>query len=69
MDILLVVVLVVVVGVATALAAVEVTRRRYEAAVPTPEEPPVPEVPVDQVVHDAVASALAEMRLADGGRP
>jgi len=59
---LLVVVLVVVVGVATALAAVEVTRRRYEAASSLDVEPAEPVVPVDQVVHDAVAAALAEMR-------
>jgi DNA recombination protein RmuC len=59
MDILLVVVLVVVVGAAAALAAVEVTRRRFEAALP----PKPNEAPVEQVVHDAVGAALAEMRL------
>lgn len=63
MDMLTVVVLVVVVGVATALAAVELTRRRYESASPSPAEPSEPEVPVDQVVHDAVSAALSEMRL------
>ena len=66
MDILLVVVLVVVVGVATALAAVEVTRRRYDASTPPTDdraEPTEPEVPVDQVVHEAITAALAEMRL------
>lgn len=63
MDILLVVVLVVVVGAAAALAAIELTRRRYDAAMPPPAEADEPEVPVDQVVHDAVAAALAEMRL------
>jgi DNA recombination protein RmuC len=59
MDILLVVVLVVVVGAAAALAAVEVTRRRFEAALP----PQPIDAPVEQVVHDAVGAALAEMRL------
>jgi DNA recombination protein RmuC len=60
MDIVLVVVLVTVVGAAAALAAVEVTRRRYEAAVP--DGGFEPEVPVDEVVHEAVAAALDEMR-------
>ena len=61
---LLVAVLVVVVGAAAALAAVEVTRRRYEAVVPPAQEPePVePEVPFDQVVHEAITAALAELR-------
>ena len=62
MDIVLVVVLVLVVGVAAALAAVEITRRRYEAAPPSVGDPAEPEIPVDQVVHDAVAAALTEMR-------
>ena len=66
MDIVLVVVLVVVVGAAAALAAVEVTRRRYEAASLSADRPErdaaEPEVPVDQVVHDAVSAALTEMR-------
>ncbi len=64
MEVFVVVVLVVVVGVAAALIAVEVTRRRYQALVSVePAEPVEPEMPVDQVVHDAVAGALAEMRL------
>ncbi len=62
MDIVLVVVLVTVVGAAAALAAVEVTRRRYEAAGPLDADVVEPVVPVDEVVHAAVASALAEMR-------
>ncbi len=60
MDIVLVVVLVTVVGAAAALAAVEVTRRRYETA--APGDAFESEVPVDEVVHEAVAAALAEMR-------
>jgi DNA recombination protein RmuC len=63
MDILLVVVLVAVVGVAAALVAVEYTRRRYEAAAPAVVAPVEPEVPVDEVIRSAVASALTEMRL------
>lgn len=62
---LLVAVLVVVVGAAAALAAVEVTRRRYDSMVPPVDdqaEPAEPEVPVDQVVHEAITAALAEMR-------
>ena len=62
---MLVAVLVVVVGAAAALAAVEVTRRRYETDVPPvarQSEPVEPEVPVDQVVHEAITAALAEMR-------
>ena len=62
MDMLLVVVLVAVVGVAAALVAIEVTRRRYEA-VPVAD----PAVPVDEVVQQAVSSALAEMRVATEG--
>lgn len=68
MDIVLVVVLVVVVGAATALAAVEVTRRRFESMVPAVDEQPrstegeAPEVPFDQIVHEAITAALAEMR-------
>ena len=63
MDIVLVVVLVTVVGAAAALAAVEVTRRRYDAASRAQSLPSgVPEVPVDEVVHEAIATALAEMR-------
>jgi DNA recombination protein RmuC len=57
MDIVLVVVLVTVVGAATALVAVELTRRRFEAA-----SARSPELPVDEVVQHAVSSALAEMR-------
>jgi len=65
MDIVLVAVLVVVVGAATALAAVEFTRRRYEPGVPS--SPPAefegaPEVPVDELVRAAVGEALVEMR-------
>jgi len=64
MDIVLVVVIVLVVGAATALAAVELTRRRYEGApvIDIPESVE-PEVPITDVVHDAVADALAEMRV------
>jgi DNA recombination protein RmuC len=58
MDIVLVVVLVAVVGVAAALVAVEVTRRRLERVAPVAP----PEMPVDELVHTAVAGALAEMR-------
>lgn len=72
MDIGLVLVLVTVVavvGVLAALAAVEVTRRRYES--PVHESPvrepaspsPEPQVPVDEVVQEAIAMALAEMRM------
>ena len=57
MEILLVVLLVAVVGAAAALVAVEATRRRYQAA------PVEPTVPVDEVVHEAMTAALAEMRL------
>ncbi len=63
MDMLLVAVLVVVVGAATALAAVEFTRRRYEPGVPV--SMPVDaesEVPVDALVRAAVGEALVEMR-------
>ncbi len=66
MDIVLIVVLVVVVGVAAALAAVEVTRRRYDTSAPPVHVQPEstePEVPVDQVVHEAITAALAEMRV------
>ena len=68
MDVMLVVVLVgalvVAVGAAAAWAAAAVTRRRYDALEAERQELPVePEVPVDQVVHDAVSAALAEMRL------
>lgn len=64
---LLVAVLVVVVGAAAALAAVEVTRRRYDSMLPVIDaeaeaESTEPEVPVDQVVHEAISAALAEMR-------
>jgi DNA recombination protein RmuC len=60
METLLVVLLVAVVGVAAALVAVEVTRRRYETATDISADPPVP---VDEVVHEAMAAALAEMRV------
>lgn len=56
MEILLVVLLLAVVGAAAALVAVEVTRRRYQTA------PLEPTAPVDEVVHEAMAAALAEMR-------
>ncbi len=62
MDIVLLVVLVTVVGAAAALAAVEVTRRRYESAAFEDGEASEPVAPVDEVVHEAVAAALAEMR-------
>ncbi len=58
MNMLLVVLLVAAVGVAAALVAVEATRRRYEASDPYAESP----VPVDEVVHEAMAAALAAMR-------
>lgn len=72
MDIGLVLVLVTVVavvGVLAALAAVEVTRRRYESPVRDslmhePATLPLePQVPVDEVVQEAIAKALAEMRM------
>jgi DNA recombination protein RmuC len=65
MDIVLVVTLVVAVAAAAALAAVEVTRRRLEATSAAAEAEGAaaePDVPVDEVVQAAVASALAEMR-------
>ena len=52
-------------GPPTALAAVELTRRRYEPGVPSspPIEPDAePEVPVDELVRAAVGEALVEMR-------
>jgi DNA recombination protein RmuC len=58
MNMLLVVLLVTAVGVAAALVAVEVTRRRYEGSDPLGESP----VPVDEVVHEAMTAALAAMR-------
>ncbi len=71
MDIVVVIVLVVVVGAAAALAAVELTRRRYEvepALDPAldeaePLEPQERDVPVAEIVHDALVAALAEMRV------
>ena len=60
MEMLLVVVLVLVVGVAAALVAVEVTRRR-DAAIAS-QSGDEPEVSVDEVVHEAMVAALAEMR-------
>jgi DNA recombination protein RmuC len=69
MDIVVIVVLVVAVGVAAALVGVEVTRRRYDASIEarTPfddlDGPAVDEPRVDEVVRDAVATAMAEMRL------
>lgn len=61
MDMLLVVLLVVLVGAAAALVAVGLTRRRYQMAALA--APPQPVVPVDEVVHAAMLTALAEMRL------
>lgn len=66
MELIVFVLLVVAVGVAAALAGVEVTRRRLAAAQPVPAVPAEPEVPMDLVVRDAVAGALAEMRLQSG---
>ena len=61
MDMLLVVLLVVLVGAAAALVAVGLTRRRYQmVALAAPTQPVVP---VDEVVHAAMLTALAEMRL------
>ncbi len=60
MDMLLVVVLLAVVGLVVALVAVAVTRRRYEAAAFAAAAETA--VPVDEVVHQAMAAALAEMR-------
>lgn len=62
MDIVLVVVLVMVVGAATALAAVEITRRRYEAVVPEPPVDVEPEPPVEELVRSALGDALVAMR-------
>jgi DNA recombination protein RmuC len=59
MDITLVVVLLTAVGAGAALAAVELTRRRYENGEP---EPSSTGPAVDELVHDAVAAALSEMR-------
>ncbi len=63
MDIAWVLVLVATAATVAALVAVEVMRRRFGAA-PAWVEAPESEVapPVDQVVHQAVAEALAEMR-------
>lgn len=66
MEVLQIVVLVVVVGVAAALIGVEVTRRRLAAAAAGPVVPAEPEVPIDLVVRDAVAGALAAMREQSG---
>jgi DNA recombination protein RmuC len=60
MNIVLVVVLVTAVGLAAALVAVEVTRRRFESAATEPVDDGSPGV--DEVVHQAVAEALIEMR-------
>jgi DNA recombination protein RmuC len=57
MELVLVLVLVAAVGAAAALAAIELTRRRYQAAHLGSDE-----APVDSAVHQAVASALAELR-------
>jgi DNA recombination protein RmuC len=66
MEVVQIVVLVVVVGVAAALIGVEVTRRRLAAAAAGPVVPAEPEVPIDLVVRDAVAGALAAMREQSG---
>lgn len=66
MDIVVIVVLVVAVGVAAALAGIEVTRRRYDASLEAHaalDESGHDEPRVDEVVRDAVTSAMAEMRL------
>ena len=57
MEMMTIVVLVVAVGVAAALAAAEVTRRRLATA-----DLRRSEVPVDEAVRDAVAMAMIEMR-------
>ncbi len=57
---MLVVLLVVVVGASTSLVAVGMTRRRYDAM--SADRHAAPVVPVDEVVHEAMAAALAEMR-------
>ena len=63
MDISLVLLLLVVVGGAAAFTAVELTRRRYEGAIDDVETIDVePEPRVDELVHDAVSAALAELR-------
>ena len=60
MDILLVLLLLAVVGAVAAFGAVEVTRRRDEhRAANTDEVPGEPEPRVDELVHQAVSSALA----------
>ncbi len=61
--VVLVVALVVVVGAVAAFAAAEVTRRRYERDGARDVGPFEPEMPVGQMVHAAVASALGEMRM------
>lgn len=66
MELVMVSLLVAAVAAAAALAAIEVTRRRYEAAARVAEqqaaEQRADELPVDVVVHQAVADALVEMR-------
>jgi DNA recombination protein RmuC len=57
MDMMLVVLLVVVVGASASLVAVGITRRRYDAMSADRHA-----APVDAVVHEAMAAALAEMR-------
>ncbi len=61
MEMLMIVVLVAAVGVAAALAAVEFTRRRYERAALAAAA--LPDTSVDEVVHEAMLTALAEMRV------
>lgn len=65
MDLVLIALLVVAVGAASALAAIEATRRRFAAAAARHDEqaPDAPdEPPVDVVIQQAVAGALAELR-------
>ncbi len=67
MEVVQIVVLVVVVGVAAALIGVEVTRRRFASdAAALADTMPADTVPVDVVVREAVASAMAEMRMQSG---
>lgn len=61
MDMLSIVLLVLAVGVVVGVAAVALTRRRYELLALAASTEPV--VPVDEVVHEAMLQALAEMRM------
>lgn len=62
MDLVMVSLLVVAVAAAAAFAAIEVTRRRYEAAERAGDDLPVDVVPVDVVVQRAVTEAITELR-------